>query len=460
MNKKRFAAVMLIVAAVIINLLILFRLQPNLNDATAILHLKIQSDQSLPLQIFYKENQDFTEDQVVNYSYETVEENSEVCAPVRLDTKFIRIDFGTMSSKTTISGLYFECSGNRVDVDIDRLLQPVITNNLEGIVKNDEGVEVSAYAGDPWLVFSVEDIDLQAIYSNAVQSRYNIYRGILCAIITLMAVFCIRNVEVIFRLPLDIYRDRDMFWELAKNDFQARFAGNYLGIIWAFIQPFITMLLYWFVFQVGLRAGKVSEYPFILFLMSGLIPWFYFSEALNGATNTLLEYSYLVKKVVFNVEILPAIKLVSSIFVHFFFVAFIMVICAVYGYMPDLYDIQLIYYILCMVLLLLGVSYVTAACTAFMRDTAQLVNIFLTMGIWITPIMWNPEAVLPEWLHRIFQINPIYYIVDGFRDALLNKVWFWEKPAWTIYFWCVTILIYIIGIKMFNRLKSHFADVL
>ena len=77
----------------------------------------------------------------------------------------------------------------------------------------------------------------------------------------------------------------------------------------------IVFLLYWFVFAVGLRSGRsVSEYPFILYLMCGLIPWFYFQEAWNGGTNSMLEYSYLVKKVVFQIDILPAMKIISAIF--------------------------------------------------------------------------------------------------------------------------------------------------
>jgi teichoic acid transport system permease protein len=220
------------------------------------------------------------------------------------------------------------------------------------------------------------------------------------------------------------------------------------------------MLLYWFVFQVGLRAGNVSEYPFILFLMSGMIPWFYFSEALAGGTNSLIEYSYLVKKVVFDVDILPVLKVVSSLFVHVFFTAFIIVVCACYGYTPDLYTLQLIYYIPCMCFLVMGLTYITSACTVFFRDMSQIVNIALTVGVWITPIMWNPESALSAVWQTVFRLNPLYYIVDGFRDALLAKVWFWDKPIWTIYFWIVSVMIYLLGIKMFNRLKVHFSDVL
>ena len=269
-----------------------------------------------------------------------------------------------------------------------------------------------------------------------------------------------RNIQLLFRVPLDIWKDREMFFVLVKNDFQARFAGSYLGLFWAYAQPVITVLLYWFVFQFGLRAGNVSDDPFILFLMSGMIPWFYFSEAWNGASNSLLEYQYLVKKVVFNVRLLPVLKVVSAVFVHLFFVVFLFVICLVYGYGADLYLLQLLYYIPCMAFLVLGLSYMTAACTVFFRDMSQIVNIVLTIGVWITPIMWNPETTMAGIVRQIFKLNPMYYVVDGFRDALLNKIWFWEKPVWSIYFWCLAVFIYLFGVKLVDKLKVHFSDVL
>ena len=132
----------------------------------------------------------------------------------------------------------------------------------------------------------------------------------------------------------------------------------------------------------------------------------------------------------------------------------------IYGYGFHPYLLQIVYYICGMALLVLGLSYATAAFTVFFRDTAQIVNIMLTIGIWMTPIMWNAEATMSGRMLMIFKLNPVYYIVDGFRDSFLNQVWFWEKPVWSIYFWCVTIAVYLIGVKLFNRLKVHFSDVL
>ena len=194
--------------------------------------------------------------------------------------------------------------------------------------------------------------------------------------------------------------------------------------------------------------------------MAGLIPWFYFSESWNGGSSCLVEYSYLVKKVVFNVNFLPVIKVCSALFVHLVFVVIVTVLTWVYGYGIHPWLLQLPYYILCSMVMVLGLSYITAACTVFFRDMTQIVGIVLTVGVWMTPIMWNPEVTMSAGMQTLFRLNPMYYIVDGFRDSLLEKVWFWEKPVWSIYFWCVSIVVYLVGVRMFNRLKVHFSDVL
>ncbi len=105
---------------------------------------------------------------------------------------------------------------------------------------------------------------------------------------------------------------------LAKNDFKTKYAGSYLGITWAFVQPIITVLVYWFVFQVGLRSGNIGNFPFVLWLVAGLVPWFFFQDTLNGGTNAHIESSYLVKKVVFKISVLPIVKAVSALlYMHF-----------------------------------------------------------------------------------------------------------------------------------------------
>ena len=128
--------------------------------------------------------------------------------------------------------------------------------------------------------------------------------------------------------------------------------------------------MYWIVFDVvfNTRSEMVSsgvEVPYVLFLTTGLVPWFYFSEAITNGTNALLEYSYLVKKVVFNISILPIIKLIAATFIHIFFVGVLIVVSIVYGCYPTWYTLQVVYYSFCLFMLVLAMSYCTCAVVVF-----------------------------------------------------------------------------------------------
>ena len=257
---------------------------------------------------------------------------------------------------------------------------------------------------------------------------------------------------------------------LAKNDFKARFAGSYLGIFWAFVNPIVTILVYWFVFEKGLNAGGVTTHagvyvPFVLWLIAGMVPWFYFSEAVSSGTNTLLEYSYLVKKIVFNVNVLPFVKIISAGVVPVILIVLSVLLYWAYGCTPDLYTLQVIYYSFAMVCLVLGLVYINSALVVFFRDMSQLVGVLMQVWVWVTPIMWNLDGMIdagtiPHWAASMFKANPVYYITAGYRDSLIHKVWFWERPELTICFWIVTTVIFIMGQLVFRRLKPHFADVL
>ena len=260
-------------------------------------------------------------------------------------------------------------------------------------------------------------------------------------------------------LVKDVYENRHLVWKLAKNDFKTRYAGSYLCIICAFVQPIVTVLLFWFVCAGGCRPSEPENPAFILYLLAGIVPWFFFQDALNSGTNALLEYNYLVKKVVFKISVLPVIKILSALFVHGFFVLFTVILFTCYGYFPDLYTLQIFYYSLCMMLLVLGMVYATSAVVIFFRDLSQIINIVLQVGIWLTPIMWKLQMI-PENLQWIFKLNPIYYVVNGYRDAFYQKQWFFEHPVNTLYFFGFTIAMYLLGTNIFGRLKVHFADVL
>lgn len=263
-------------------------------------------------------------------------------------------------------------------------------------------------------------------------------------------------------LPQELFRNRALISQLAKNDFKKKYAGSYLGIVWAFVQPVVTVMVYWFVFGFALRGEpEPRPVPFVLWLIAGLVPWFFFQDALLNGTNALLEYNYLVKKVVFKIDILPMVKVVSTMYVHVFFVLVALVLYIAMGYLPDLYTLQVIYYSFGVLMLTLGLSYMTSAVVVFFRDLTQVINIALQVGVWMTPIMWNfADIGISGILAKILQLNPMFYIVQGYRDAFVDKVWFFERPGLTLYFWVFTLLCFVLGTGLFKKLKIHFADVL
>ncbi len=268
-----------------------------------------------------------------------------------------------------------------------------------------------------------------------------------------------------FSLPKELWNNRRMIWKLSKNDFKTRYAGSYLGIVWAFVQPVITILVYWLVFEKGFSAKAEMfksgvEVPFVVYLTSGLVPWFFFSEAVTQSTNALLEYNYLVKKVVFKISILPLIKIIAACFIHVFFVAVLLAIYFIYGYGFTPYIFQLVYYSLCMFILVLALSYTFCSVVIFFRDLSQIVAIALQIGMWATPIMWSISRIEGTVFETIFKLNPLYYVVNGYRQSLFGQTWFFEDWQLTLYFWVVTLLLFAFGTVVFKRLKPHFADVL
>ena len=257
-----------------------------------------------------------------------------------------------------------------------------------------------------------------------------------CSIILISILIFAKWYDKFMALPMELYQNRHLIWKLAKNDFKNRYAGSYMGAVWALVQPVVTIVMYYVVFDVIMGVGRPTsaDVPYVLFLTAGLVPWFFFSEAIMSGTNSMLEYNYLVKKVVFKISILPIIKIIAATFIHIFFACVLLVIAACYGFYPSIYTLQLVYYSFCMFILVLGMCYTTCAVMVFFRDLVQIISIVLQIGMWATPILWDMGTIGPRG-QFVVKLNPVVYIVNGYRNTIMDKVWFFEAFYYTIYFW-------------------------
>ena len=266
--------------------------------------------------------------------------------------------------------------------------------------------------------------------------------------------FIFRQIGIIVS---NIWKDKRLLFSLSIKDFQKKFSGTYFGVFWAIAQPLLTIIVYWVAFQYGFHSSDVDGVPYVVWFICGIVPWLFVTEAFSSASNSFIEYSYLIKKVKFNINILPLVKILSAFCIHTFFCIIALGIAGVFRIFPTIYFIQILYYMVANVVLIFALSLITSSIMVFFRDLNQMISVILLIGMWGTPIAWTLEG-FDRKLHVFFKLNPFFYIIEGYRDAILGRKWFWEIPKLTLYFWCVTIVILIWGGKIYSKLKPHFAD--
>lgn len=311
-----------------------------------------------------------------------------------------------------------------------------------------------------------ETFDLKRVtvnYTNEKQILFWIVTPLLIILYIVLITFWINKgkiSEILNRKPKvkGIVENTEQICSLAYSDFRSRFSGSYLGIFWGIIQPMSTILLFWFVFQVGLRSNPVNDVPFILWLSAGMIPWNYFYDAWAGGTSTFVSYNYIVKKVVFNVELLPLVKSLSSVILNLIFNGILLCIYILYGEFPGYHIIDMIYFSICIMAFSLGLTYITATLNVFIKDVGQFLGIALQFLMWLTPMMWDYHMI--EKYSWFYELNPMHYIINGYREALINGNWFFHHWGQMIWFWTVTIACLVLGKKLMRKMKLHFADVL
>lgn len=257
-----------------------------------------------------------------------------------------------------------------------------------------------------------------------------------------------------------LYEKRDLIAELAKRELKEKYTGSYLGPAWLFLEPISFICILWFVFSIGLRGrGGGEEIPFIVFLATGIVCWGYFSENFNSNTGLVKQYSFLLTKTDVALSIIPIVNLISSLVAHGVLIFFVVIIAAVNKVYPTFYLIQIFYYTGAMMVLLLGLGWLTSALNVFVNDVAKIVKVLVQFGFWLTPIIWNYKMIGPQYL-PVFKLNPVFYIIQGYRDCIFNKIPFWEKPLWSLYYWGFTVFILLLGAIVFKRLRPHFAAVI
>ncbi|AWC34612.1 MULTISPECIES: ABC transporter permease [Bacillus cereus group] len=236
--------------------------------------------------------------------------------------------------------------------------------------------------------------------------------------------------------------------------------SNHLGLVWEVLNPLIQMSIYWFVFGIGIRGGKgVDGAPFVYWLMSGLAVWFFISPSILQASKSIYTRLNMISKMNFPMSVIPSYVIISNFYQHLILVGIVTIIFLTTGQGIVIHYIQLLYYMFATLMFIFAFSLITSTLATIVRDVQMVVQSLMRMLLYLTPILWTPDK-LPTILQKIMQLNPLCYIIEGYRDSFLGTGWIYEDIQYALYFWIIVFLMLLIGATLHVKFRKHFVDYL
>lgn len=181
---------------------------------------------------------------------------------------------------------------------------------------------------------------------------------------------------------------------------------------------------------------------------------------LTAGTDTIRKYSYLVTKMKFPVSTIPTFISISKFIVHLVLIGIMIVIFICMGYPPTIYILQLPFYMLLLFIFFTIWSLFASLLSSMSKDFGNLVKSMVTAVFWLSGILWNPDTITIGWVKKLLMVNPVTFLINGFRNCFINEVWFFEQPKRLLYFVIVTLVMLILAIWTYKRLRKEIPDVL
>lgn len=254
---------------------------------------------------------------------------------------------------------------------------------------------------------------------------------------------------------------RHQILKLAKSDIIKTYSGAALGWAWALIKPTITILVFWFAFSIGLRHGKdVNGYPYILWIVSGMIPWFFMQGMISKGAGAIRKYKYLVTKMKFPVSTIPTFVGISEFTVHLCLMVIVFALFLLFGFLPDIYVLQLPIYMLLMLMFFIVWGLFSSMLSAISKDFLNLVKSVTTAIFWMSGIMWDINKIDNSVIKTILMFNPVTYFSTGYRNVFIYKTWIWEEPKSFLCFAITFIVMVFAAVWSYKKLIREIPDVL
>ena len=256
------------------------------------------------------------------------------------------------------------------------------------------------------------------------------------------------------RLIKDIKDYSDLLWILAWRDYKVRYAQSALGVIWAFIQPIATLLIFAFVFG---RVAKIDtgNVPYPIYAQTGMVAWIYFSFLLSQAGSSIIGAQNMIKKIYFPRLIIPLSKAVVGLIDFGISIALLLILMMYYSYWPSANMLLLPVFLIIVIIAGLGIGIWVSALTVRYRDFKHLLPFAVQLGLYATPIAY-PVSQVPEKYQLIYHLNPMAGVVEGFRWCILGG----DLPHPMTYLSIsIVIVLFVSSVFYFQKVERVMADI-
>lgn len=259
----------------------------------------------------------------------------------------------------------------------------------------------------------------------------------------------------------NLFRHHQLLKEMVKRDILDRYSGHAFQIFWTFFQPMLTIgvqiFVFSFIFKGNVSGQENFPFPYPAYILSGLIPWYYFQEAMSRGCHSITANANIVKQVVFPVEVLPLTTTASGLIIQTIALTFFLTYLLIAFQKVSLFLFLLPVACFFQFLFLAGINFFLSSVNPYFRDVKEVVQVFLTISIYLLPIIYLPHMV-PRFFSLALFFNPFSHMIWVFQDVLFFGS-FTHSWSWII-FGIESVVLFSLGFRMFERLKIMFGNVL
>lgn len=259
----------------------------------------------------------------------------------------------------------------------------------------------------------------------------------------------------------ELWQNMNLINRLALYEIKIKNKNNYFGPAWEILTPMFFIAIYWFVFGYGIRQNEeVGDIPFLNWMMAAITVWFFVQPAVTQGSKAIYTKVRMVSKMSFPTSVIPAYVVISRLYPHLWLLLIVLIYMQFTGYPISVYYLQLPYFLFAMVALIVSFVLLSSSITIVFRDVQMFIQSTVRIFLYITPFLWVTEK-LPDFVQSFMKINPLYYLVEGFRASIFGGTWYAvEYWDYTLYFWGVVAVLFVLGALLHMRFRRHFIDFL